>query len=201
MDRFRAAPTLAKRPSARVWRSSWASRSGDDVIVSNNKTEDEFTLKIVGIVEQRKSVPRESFMIGLPPSRGAASDARTGSRRSLCALDAGREAGRNSGEDRLCRRCPHQRHQDRANFAPTGPTSLPMHLRRRKSKPRRTWGPNSIRVRLRKRSAGRPYRLPAFRSWRRCSSFSPRSIWAWTSASASSPCCAPFRSRKCKSAP
>ena len=43
---------------------------GDDVIVSNNKTEDEFTLKIVGIVEQRKSVPRESFMIGLPPSRG-----------------------------------------------------------------------------------------------------------------------------------
>ena len=43
---------------------------GDDVIVSNNKTEDEFPLKIVGIVEQRKSVPRESFMIGLPPSRG-----------------------------------------------------------------------------------------------------------------------------------
>jgi putative ABC transport system permease protein len=43
---------------------------GDGVIVSNNKTEDEFPLKIVGIVEQRKSVPRESFMIGLPPSRG-----------------------------------------------------------------------------------------------------------------------------------
>ncbi len=43
---------------------------GDDVIVSNNKTEDEFPLKIIGIVEQRKSVPRESFMIGLPPSRG-----------------------------------------------------------------------------------------------------------------------------------
>ena len=43
---------------------------GDDVIVSNNRTEDEFPLKIVGIVEQRKSVPRESFMIGLPPSRG-----------------------------------------------------------------------------------------------------------------------------------
>jgi putative ABC transport system permease protein len=43
---------------------------GDDVIVSNNKTEDEFNLKIVGIVEQRKSVPKESFMIGLPPSRG-----------------------------------------------------------------------------------------------------------------------------------
>ncbi len=43
---------------------------GDDVVVSNNKTEDEFPLKIVGIVEQRKSVPKESFMIGLPPSRG-----------------------------------------------------------------------------------------------------------------------------------
>jgi putative ABC transport system permease protein len=43
---------------------------GDDVIVSNNKTEDDFPLKIIGIVEQRKSVPRENFMIGLPPSRG-----------------------------------------------------------------------------------------------------------------------------------
>jgi putative ABC transport system permease protein len=43
---------------------------GDDVIVSNNKTEHESPLKVVGIVEQRKSVPRENFMIGLPPSRG-----------------------------------------------------------------------------------------------------------------------------------
>ena len=43
---------------------------GDDLIVSNYKSEDEFPLKIVGIVEQRKSVPKESFMIGLPPSRG-----------------------------------------------------------------------------------------------------------------------------------
>jgi putative ABC transport system permease protein len=45
-------------------------KPGDDVIVSANRAEDAFTLKIVGIVEQRKSVPRESFMIGLPPSRG-----------------------------------------------------------------------------------------------------------------------------------
>jgi putative ABC transport system permease protein len=43
---------------------------GDDVLVANNGSEGEFPLKIAGIVEQRKSVPRESFMIGLPPSRG-----------------------------------------------------------------------------------------------------------------------------------
>ena len=45
-------------------------KPGDDAIVSGNRAEDGLTLKIVGIVEQRKSVPRESFMIGLPPSRG-----------------------------------------------------------------------------------------------------------------------------------
>ncbi|MGA2064591.1 MAG: FtsX-like permease family protein [Thermoguttaceae bacterium] len=43
---------------------------GDEVLVSNNRTDDEFPLKIAGIVDERKSVPRERFMIGLPPSRG-----------------------------------------------------------------------------------------------------------------------------------
>jgi putative ABC transport system permease protein len=43
---------------------------GDEVLVSSGKSEAETALRIVGIVEQRKSVPPEKFMIGLPPSRG-----------------------------------------------------------------------------------------------------------------------------------
>ena len=43
---------------------------GDDVLVSNAKTDGKVPLKIVGIIEERKAVPPEKFMIGLPPSRG-----------------------------------------------------------------------------------------------------------------------------------
>ena len=165
---------------------------GDDVIVSNNKTEDEFTLKIVGIVEQRKSVPKESFMIGLPPSRGpplthGPAVAALYVPWMLAEKLAGIPAKIDFAGVVLTKGIKI------GSFAPIGPASLPTHLRRRKSKPRRMWGPNSIRVRIRKPSVGRPYRLPAFRSWRRCSSFSPLSIWAWTSASGSSPCCGPLR--------
>ena len=54
-----------------------------------------------------------------------APDPRTGRRRSVCALDAGRNAGGNPGEDRLCGCRPGQRHQDRRVSGPLGRPACP----------------------------------------------------------------------------
>jgi putative ABC transport system permease protein len=66
-------PSSAAADEAAVskgWADAKGVKLGDEVFVAGNAAGKMFSLRVVGIVEQRKSVPKESFMIGLPPSRG-----------------------------------------------------------------------------------------------------------------------------------
>ncbi len=172
---------------------------GDDVLVSNGKTEDEFPLKIVGIIEQRKAAPAAPFMTGLPPSRGpplthGPAVAALYVPWSLAEKLAGIPARIDFAGVVLTKGIAPEA------FCATGLTEWLMPLRPPKSKPRRRSWPNSIKARPRRRSEGKPFRQPAFRSWLRCSSSSRRSTWESTSGFASLPCSGPSRSPKRKSA-
>ena len=138
---------------------------GDEVLVGSGRPGEVFSLKLVGIVSQRTAVPSATFMVGLPPSRGPH---RWPTVRPCWPSMCPRSWRKKWPEFPLRSTSPAWcwlRGSRSANFAPSGRNASSRRLRESSSKPRRTWGRNSIRVGRRRLSADRLSPPPASPCW------------------------------------
>lgn len=166
----------------------------EEVIVAGGRPGKEFSLKIVGIVSQRTAVPSATFMVGLPPSRsGTAPLAHGPAVLALyvpwalaekvagvpakidfagVVLAKGIQAGEFRAEwaERLRRASPRIEFQAQEDVG---------------AQLDQSWTSETIRGQALSATGISLLAAPSLSS--------RRSTWAWTNASASSPCCGPSR--------